>query len=114
MLGGVLAVSAVAALLPSRGSSELALIYSNGALIESINLYALSQPRSIIVGGETGVNVIEVKRGSVRVSEADCPDGFCVSLGWVDGGAIPIVCLPHKLVISFEGTVAPEVDAVAG
>ncbi len=47
-----------------------------------------------------GYNVVEIYGGEVFISEADCPDQTCVKMGKLDSG-IPIVCLPHKLVVKF-------------
>lgn len=57
-----------------------------------------------------GYNVIRVKDGQVSVTEADCPDQVCVRQGEVSDDAVPIVCLPHKLVI--EVTAESDKDAV--
>ena len=48
-----------------------------------------------------GSNTIEIKDGKIRVESADCPDKTCVRMGWLESSAMPIVCLPHKLVIEF-------------
>lgn len=58
-----------------------------------------------------GYNTITVKNGRIAVTEADCPDGYCVKRGFCSGGA-QIVCLPHRLVIHFLD--AQTVDSVAG
>ena len=42
---------------------------------------------------------MEVSEGKIRVCEADCPDQVCVNQGWISSEAVPIVCLPHKLMI---------------
>lgn len=47
-----------------------------------------------------GYNVVEIYGGEVFISEADCPDQTCVKMGKLDSG-LPIVCLPHKLVVRF-------------
>ena len=53
--------------------------------------------------------------GGIRVSFADCPDQICVDQGWLSGGRIPIVCLPHRLVIELvEGGDDEAFDAVSG
>lgn len=57
-----------------------------------------------------GYNVIRVQDGQVSVTEADCPDQVCVRQGEVSDDAVPIVCLPHKLVI--EVTAESDKDAV--
>lgn len=57
-----------------------------------------------------GYNVIRVQDGQVSVTEADCPDQVCVRQGEISDDAVPIVCLPHKLVI--EVTAESDKDAV--
>ena len=49
-----------------------------------------------------GYNNVTVKDGKIAVTEADCPDQYCVQRGFCAGGT-PIVCLPHNLVIEFLG-----------
>ncbi len=71
-------------------------IYQNGVLIKKA---PLSVDAEFAVECENGVNVVTVENGVVRVSYADCPDKVCVNRGAVSGGAVPIVCLPHKLEI---------------
>lgn len=46
-------------------------------------------------------NIIQVFRGKIRVLEADCPDHTCVRMGWLRSDALPIACLPNRLVIRF-------------
>ena len=48
-----------------------------------------------------GYNAIEIKDGKIRISEADCPDKTCVKTGWLRSEEIPIVCLPHRIVVKF-------------
>ena len=71
-------------------------IYQNSVLIKRA---PLSADAEFTVECEDGVNVVTVENGTVRVSYADCPDKVCVNRGAVSGGAVPIVCLPHKLEI---------------
>lgn len=57
------------------------------------------------------VNTIEIKDQRIRVASADCPDKTCVNMGWLSTSAMPIVCLPHRLVIEYADS--PDgVDAV--
>ncbi len=57
-------------------------------------------------------NLLEIKDGKIRVSEAACPDNTCVKMGWLSASA-PIVCLPNHLVIKF-ALDYDEIDAVVG
>ena len=49
-----------------------------------------------------GYNTVTIISGKIAVTEADCPDQYCVQRGFCAGGT-PIVCLPHNLVIEFLG-----------
>ena len=63
----------------------------------------------------SGVNVVAVEPGRIRVAEADCPDEVCVHTGWIDGPATPIACVPHGLTVTVarEGGDGDGLDAVA-
>ena len=50
---------------------------------------------------------------NVRMIAADCPDKVCVDTGWIGNGAVPIVCLPHHLVIRIEKQPQNDIDSVA-
>ena len=71
-------------------------VYLNGVLIRK---EPLSRDIEFTVESENGVNVVKIENGAVRVAFADCPDKVCVERGAVSGGAVPIVCLPHRVEI---------------
>ena len=54
---------------------------------------------------------LAVKDGKIAVTQATCPDHYCMKRGFCHSGA-DIVCLPNRLVIHF--TAAQEIDAVIG
>lgn len=83
-------------------------IWSDGKLLHTL---ALSVDREITVQTERGTNVITVKDGKIAVTEADCPDHYCMDRGFCAGGA-QIVCLPNRLVIRFASQ--QELDGVVG
>lgn len=70
-------------------------IYQNGKLIKTVEL---SESTEFTVTCAEGFNVITVEDGKICVSSADCPDKVCVRQGKISG-AVPIVCLPHRLEI---------------
>lgn len=113
LLLGAVAASAVWLLLP-RGevSSPVARITRDGALLEEIDLTRVEEPYTLVVEDGQGRNTLQVERGRIRVLEADCPDQVCVRQGWISDQTVPIVCLPHRLVIQF--TSAGEPDAISG
>ena len=113
VLGLVLLVSAFAAVLMRLRPADRVRVYQDGELIESIVLANVVEPYSFTVECEDGMNVIALDSGRIRVADADCPDLSCVRQGWHSGGASPIVCLPHRLVIEFERLGESQLDAIA-
>ena len=83
-------------------------ITSEGKLIRTVDL---SVDQQFTIRTEDGYNVVTVKDGKIAVTDASCPDHYCMARGFCTGGT-PIVCLPNRLVISFAGD--QEVDALAG
>lgn len=94
-------------LLPGEDAAA-AQIWSEGELLYTLPL-DIDQTRTVVT--DRGTNVITVKDGKVAVTEADCPDGYCMDRGFCRSG-VQIVCLPNRLVIQFVGKT--EIDAVAG
>ena len=83
-------------LMPGEGARR-ASILSGGKLLREVEL---SQAQTFTVESEKGRNVVTVRDGKIAVTEADCPDHYCMEMGFRNGGA-PIVCLPNGLVIEF-------------
>lgn len=115
-IGIVLAVAAAAsaAIFYNKLGDATALIYQEGACVRTIDLSQVDEPYTFTVEWDGGYNVVEVERGRIRVSEADCPDQVCVHQGWISNSVVPIACLPHKLVIRLVSSSEPVVDGVAG
>ncbi len=93
--------------------SPVARITLDGELIREIPLDEVEESYSFVVDSESGSNTILVEPGRIRVSEADCPDQVCVNQGFISDGTVPVVCLPHKLMIEIVGG-GSEFDAAAG
>ena len=50
--------------------------------------------------GDYGEMVVEVKDGSIRVKEVECPNHICEYTGWVEQGSyLGIYCVPNDIVI---------------
>ena len=95
-------------LLAPGGEATTVQVYSEGKLLHTL---PLSVDREVTVTSSHGTNVVTVKDGKVAVTEADCPDHYCVKRGFCDRGT-SIVCLPNRLVLQFTGKQA--VDTVVG
>lgn len=94
-------------LWPGESASAVKVI-SEGKVLYTL---PLSQDTQVTVTADGGTNVVTVKDGKVAVTEADCPDGYCMARGWCSGGT-QIVCLPNRLVLEFVGSTT--VDGVTG
>ena len=95
-------------LLPGEAATH-AEIVSNGQVIHTVDLRMGRQIRITTDNG--GSNVVTVKDGKIAVTEANCPDHYCMQRGYCNSGA-QIVCLPNRLVIRFLGEQG--IDAVVG
>ena len=105
------AIAASAWILLSRKGAGVVEIVQDGQILQEIDLKAITEPYTFEVTSEQGTNTIEVEPGRIRIKEADCRDRFCVNQGWLSDGVVPIVCLPHRLVIRVKD--AGSADAVA-
>ena len=100
LLLAAVAVSAAFLLFQGpKARAPVARITRDGVLLEEIDLDRVAEPRSFTLEDGSGANTVQVERGRIRISAADCPDQVCVKQGWISGGAVPIICLPHKLMI---------------
>ncbi len=79
-----------------------AVVYVDGEIYRTADLAAVAAPYEFTVETEYGRNTVRVSPGAIEVAEADCPNQDCVKQGAISDGAIPIVCLPHHLVIQIE------------
>ena len=89
-------------------------IYQCGELVEEIRLDQLEAPRTVILTGEDGAeHVVEAAPGRIRMERANCPDQVCVEQGWISDATVPVVCLPHQIIIEITGG-EPNADAATG
>lgn len=86
-------------------------IIQDGKTLMTLRLSEEKDRTFVLPYGDSS-NTIEIKDGRIRVKDAQCPDKTCVHTGWLSSSAMPIVCLPNHLVISFADSEG-EVDAVA-
>lgn len=99
--------SALVLLAPKKSTVR---IVSDGEVVETIDLSS-AEDRVFEVAYQGHTNTVEIKDHRIRVSAADCPDKTCVNMGWLSSSSMPIVCLPHRLVIEFTDSV-DDLDAV--
>ncbi len=82
--------------------------------------YSLDENRVIDIDGAGKHNSVSIENGKAFMSEADCPDGYCLEQYRSAGGIYrvnqTIVCLPNRVVVYIENGEGEsgEPDAVAG
>ena len=96
-------------LLAPGDVSSSAEITRQGQILKTVDLRI---DQSFSVESENGgYNVITVQDGKIAVTDASCPDHYCMMRGFCNSGT-EIVCLPNRLTIRFLGE--QEVDALVG
>ena len=94
-------------LLPGQAADRVE-IWSEGELKYTLSLYV---DQTLTITTATGSNTVTIKNGAVAVTEASCPDHYCMQRGFCQSGT-DIVCLPNRLVIRFLGK--QKIDGVSG
>ena len=110
-LGALLAVClglSIPILMPGEAASHAEII-SEGTVLHTVDLS--HDQHFTITNSKGGVNTVTVQDGKIAVTEASCPDHYCMHRGFCDGGT-QIVCLPNGLIIRF--TDVQEIDFVVG
>lgn len=90
--------------LANLGGGTIAVITVDGEEYERIDLSRVQESYDIEISTQYGSNTIHVEPGRISVTAANCPDRICVAQGAIDKGGIPIVCVPHRLVVKIEGS----------
>lgn len=96
-------------LLRPQDDAAFAEIISQGKVVKTVDLRVDQQ--FTVTTPQGGSNVVTVRGGKIAVTEANCPDHYCMDRGFCSSGA-QIVCLPNRLVIRFLGEQA--IDGVVG
>lgn len=99
----VFAVSAVLSLFILRpADSKKVVVIRDNVVLYTFDL-STAENQTIRIDYEGGgYNIIEIKNGEIRISEADCPDNTCVRTGTLKSEEMPVVCLPHHLILRFD------------
>lgn len=99
--------------------------YGTGTLVtvrvdgEVYGTYDLAEDRIVNIDKDGNHNCIIIEGNKVLMTEADCPDKYCLGQyrreGGMDKSNQTIVCLPNRVVISISGgATGEEPDAVTG
>ena len=83
-----------------KPASQRVLIIQNNQVIQEIDLSS-AENQEIRINSENGYNIIKIYQHEICITEADCPDKTCIRTGILRSEGLPVVCLPHKLIIRF-------------
>ena len=90
--------------LSRLGGGTIAVITVDGQEYQRIDLSRVTESYDIEIDTKYGHNTVHVEPGRIAVTQANCPDGICVAQGAIDRGGVPIICMPHRLVVKIEGS----------
>lgn len=74
-------------------------IVQDGKVLRRIEPGKVSEKEIMTVTYGPHEKQIEIGPDGIRMLSSDCPDQICVRTGKLREGGLPIVCLPHRLVI---------------
>ena len=119
----VIVIAAAAALLAvvslflfrSHGEGTVVQVIQDGTVIREIDLSRVDKEYSFVVEArDGGSNTILVQPGRICIAEADCPDRVCVQQGWLTDQIVPLVCMPHGLIIMLKEPAKAGPDGALG
>ena len=98
----ILAVCCVwTAFVMRKPAGQRVFIIQDNQVIQEIYLDEAKNQEFQIPSADGGYNLVRIENHVISIAEADCPDQTCVRTGVLRSEGLPIVCLPHKLIIRF-------------
>ena len=86
-------------LLSDHGS--IVTIAQDGHVLHTIDLSRVTEPYELTIPYGEHYNIVAISPNEVYVKEADCSNQVCVNHGVLQQSGAPIICLPHRLIISW-------------
>ena len=93
--------AALAFFLLRPSDSDKAAIVRDNEVLYTFDLSITENQTIRIEYPDGGYNIVEIKDGAICISDADCPAQTCIITGVLKSSGIPVVCLPHHLVIKY-------------
>ncbi len=97
----ILVSACLSVLILRRSDKQKVEIVQDGTVLYSFDLKSTEDRDIRISAPDGGYNLVQIHNGTICISEADCPDQTCVNMGVLKSDYLPIVCLPHKLIVRF-------------
>lgn len=114
LFGGLIliAVFAIIFLENIEPNHPIAEIYVDEELVREIDL-SFDRDEEITISSQYGENILSVKKDSISVKSASCPDKLCISQGEITNSTKPIICLPNKMVIKIRDNKNSDIDMIS-
>lgn len=80
----------------SDGASS-AIVVVDGSVRQEM---PLDRANTLRISGNGGFCLAEFKAGDFRIKDSNCPRRLCVRQGWAGGSGQPLICLPHRIVVT--------------
>jgi hypothetical protein len=123
-LYGLIAILAVVLLISApkavAGTDAKAIVLEDGAILLEIPADRLQEGGTMNFEANGYHYVLTFEEGSIRFSQADCPDQICVKTGWISRYGQISACAPGHLILKIEGdpenqpTGPTDVDVIVG
>lgn len=94
--------------LLQRSSTDIVEILQDGTTLYRIDLSKQCHAQRIEIACDSGTNVIHIGADGVYMESASCADQSCVKMGTLRSTALPIVCLPHRLIVQYSNSNSDE------
>ena len=85
----------------TQPAGQMVEIIQDGTTLYTFDLSKAKNQTVRIDAPDGGYNIVTIQDGTIFMSEANCPDQICVHTGILRSENVPIVCLPHKVIIHF-------------
>ena len=98
----VVCVALCVVFFTNTDDGHIANVYVDGKVVFSVDLDKVETPYEKEIATDYGKNVLLIEKNKIRVIDADCDGKECVNTGYIADSSMPIVCLPHHLVVKIE------------
>jgi hypothetical protein len=108
-------LSAILIFVVRDGDSKTLMVTVEGKLVKQIAMSNETSNKIYEFKFQDNTGYIEIKDGAVRMLEMNrdiCPEAICSDTGWISKGYESIICLPNKIVVSFENAQSDSVDGI--
>ena len=101
LIAAIISIAAIALLTVFflRKTGDTAVVYVGG---EVYGRYPLDVEKEIKIISPNGTNLLIIKNGQAKMSDASCPDKICVAHPPISSDIDPIACRPNKVVVVVE------------